>query len=152
MLNPPKLKLLSCLIIACLFLITSVNNSRSAVSHQPSTPLSTKIAADELYKMIQDGADIVLIDARREADFKEGHIPSAISLPADKVDAESLAQYADNMNKKLVFYCADTNCTASRIGAAKAIGAGYKYVYEFPGGYADWKKCGYDFTKPQLTK
>ena len=137
--------------LALLFLSLSVTSSPAAAS-TASAPTSTAISAEELYKMVKDGADIIMIDARTADKFREGHIPGAISMPADQVNAESLAEHAENMNKKFVFYCADTTCPASRIAAAKAIGAGYIYVYEFPGGYADWKSHGYDYTKPQLTK
>ncbi len=140
------------LILACLFIISSVS---AAIAVQPlssSAPQSIVITAEELNKMMADGADFILIDARYEQMFKDGHIPGAISIPADKVNAESLAEHTEDMNRKLIFYCADTTCPASRIGAAKAIGAGYKYVYEFPGGIAEWKEHKYSITKAQLKK
>ena len=133
-----------CLILAYLFLILSVSPALTA----EKSP--TIISIYELHNMVEDGTDFVLIDARTEDLFKTGHIPGAISLPADKVNSESLAEHADDMNKKLVFYCADTSCPASRISAAKAIGAGYKYVYELPGGFAEWKNESYSVTKAQL--
>ena len=130
-------------LILCLFIILPF------AANAGSSPQTIDITADELHKMMEDGASLVLIDARYDKMYKEGHIPSAISLPADKVDSESLSKIAESMNSKLVFYCADTKCPASRIGAAKAIGAGYKYVYEFAGGYAEWKQHGYDVVVPK---
>ena len=120
----------------------------SVAKNSYSTENVSQITAEELNKMIEDKADFILIDARPEQMFKQEHITGAISLPADKVDAQTLAKLSDNMEKKLVFYCADTHCPASRIAAAKAFGAGYKYVYEYLGGIAQWKEVGYK-TAPQ---
>ena len=113
-------------------------------------PHPTAITADELHKMINDGANFTLIDARPDKSFREGHIPGAISMPAEDVNAETLAIQADNMDKRLVFYCTGLNGSASHIGAAKAIGAGYKYVYEYSGGVTGWKEHGFNVTKAQL--
>ena len=103
----------------------------------------SQISGEELHKMIEDNADFILIDARGTEEFKKEHIAGAINLPANKVDAETLEKLSDNMEKKLVFYCSSTKCTASRIASAKAFGAGYKYVYEYLGGLADWKEQKY---------
>lgn len=57
----------------------------------------------------------------------EGYVPS--ELPADKA-------------KSLVFYCANTACSASNEAAAKAILAGYTNVKVLPEGIAGWVKAG----------
>lgn len=98
------------------------------------------ISVDEMHKMVEDKANFTIIDTRYEKHFNDCHILGAINIPADKVNAQTLAQVAESVDSKLVFYCADTNCPASRIGAAKAIGAGYKYVYEFSGGIKEWEE------------
>lgn len=135
-------------LLACLFLLVSVSPSQAVVPNQNAN--ASHINASELKKMLDDGADLLLVDARNEELYKDGHIPGAVNIPADKVNSESLAVYAEDMNKKLVFYCSDTSNPSGRIGAAKAIGAGYKYVYELYGGYSEWKKNGYNVTKAQL--
>jgi len=104
------------------------------------------ISAEEMHKMVEDKANFTIIDARYEKHYKLEHIPGAINIPADKVNAETLAAVAPDMNAKLAFYCTDVDCTASRIGAAKAIGAGYKYVYEFLGGIKEWKEHNFPVT------
>ena len=143
-------KTMNYLLPACLLIILTVSPSLAITPKAPPASKATHITAEEVNKMFEDQADFLLIDARYDELFKDGHIPGAISLPADVVNAETLAEHSDDMSKKLVFYCQDINCPASRIGAAKAIGAGYKYVYEFSGGYEDWKSHGYKVTKAQL--
>jgi len=104
------------------------------------------ISAEEMHKMVGDKANFTIIDARYEKHYQAEHIPGSINIPADKVNSETLAEIAPDINAKLVFYCSDTECTASRIGAAKAIGAGYKYVYEFLGGIKEWKEHKFPVT------
>ena len=145
-----RMNIINSLRLSCLLVIFSAIPAMATMPDHSSAPQSIVITADELNKMIQDNASFVLIDARYDELFTSGHIPGAINIPADQVNSGTLAEHAEDMNTKLIFYCSDTHCPASRIGAAKAIGAGYKYVYEFPGGYADWQTHGYDVTKAQL--
>lgn len=107
-------------------------------SHEPQV-----ISAETINKMMHDDANLRLIDARREKDYWEEHIEGALSLPATEVNAQSLAEVVRNMETKLIFYCQNTKCQASRIAGSKAIGAGYRYVYEYSGGIEDWKDHDY---------
>ena len=88
--------------------------------------------------------ELVLIDARDEKSFKEGHIESAINMRPDAVNKESLAKLAKSMDAKLVFYCANVECPASSKAANKAAELGYKNIYKFTGGIAAWKTSGYE--------
>lgn len=105
------------------------------------------ISGATIKKMLDDKAAFQLIDARRKTDFDAEHIVGAISLPATDVNAESLAKISDDVNSKFVFYCQNPKCQASPIAAGKAIGAGYKYVYEYRGGIDDWKAADYETAK-----
>lgn len=101
------------------------------------------ISAETLYKMILDGAEVTIIDSRRSEDFEKEHITGAIGLSVTDTNAKTLSEVAPDVSKKIVFYCQNVKCQSSVIAASKAIGAGYKYVYEFTGGIEEWKKQGY---------
>lgn len=101
------------------------------------------ISAENLKKMSDDSAHFVLIDARRAKDYKKEHIIGSINLPALDVNSKTLAEIAPENKTKLVFYCQNLKCSASHIAASKALGAGYKYIYEFSGGIESWKQHGY---------
>lgn len=64
------------------------------------------ITADELKKMIDGKEKMVLVDARGEMDYKQGHIPTAINIPPEKflMIQELLPEDKDAF---LVFYCRD---------------------------------------------
>jgi rhodanese-related sulfurtransferase len=103
------------------------------------------ISAAELKKWIETGKDFILIDARDPEDYKEGHIPGAVSL--------MLSQIEENGGKKLekgkdiVIYSKDINCPASGLVSKKLDGLGYLSVYNYDPSYADWISKGYPVAK-----
>ena len=73
--------------------------------------------------------------------MKQGIVPGATVLASyDKYDVAKVLP-ADK-NAKLVFYCANTQCTASHDAAKLAMTSGYKEVYVMSEGIAGWKKAG----------
>jgi len=65
------------------------------------------IGADELKKLMDAKKQIVLVDARTEQEFAEGHIPTAINIPPEKVNGiDTLLPKIKTV--PLVFYCRGT--------------------------------------------
>jgi rhodanese-related sulfurtransferase len=84
---------------------------------------------------------IVLVDARTHEAFAAGHIPGAVSLPAN-FTAEEIADFQQNYPKTtpIVVYCASVQCPLSRRLAARLSQQhGYVEVRDMPGGYAEWR-------------
>ena len=75
--------------------------------------------------------NVVVVDARDEESFKEGHIDGAVSLAAG-------ATLPEDKNMTLVFYCGGTKCPLAEREAKKAMAEGYKNVIVYSGGWADW--------------
>jgi rhodanese-related sulfurtransferase len=84
----------------------------------------------------------VVLDANNP-DFraKNGVIPGARLLTSfRKYDVEKELPVAKD--SKLVFYCANTHCSASQAAAEKALSAGYTDVNVLPDGLMGWKQAG----------
>jgi len=65
------------------------------------------ITADELKKMLDNKAKLVLVDARTVLEFGQGHIPLAINVPPEKLG--SISEVLPKNKKTLVvFYCRGT--------------------------------------------
>ena len=126
------------MIFAIAMLITVLNLPAFSAE---KTEIET-VSAENLKKMMDDKAHFILIDARKAEDYNKEHIVSAISLPATDVNSETLQKIAPEVTTKLVFYCQNLRCQASHIAASKALGAGYKYLYEFGAGIDGWKELG----------
>lgn len=85
--------------------------------------------------MIDSGQkDLVLIDVREEAEYREGHIPTAINIPA-----ETFASKQDILQKekKIVVYC--NTGSRSYMAYRKLIKMAYPTIYQTL--YADWKEA-----------
>ena len=90
----------------------------------------------------KDSANVAIFDANNDKTrTKNGVIPGAKILSSyDSYDVakELPADHA----KKLVFYCANTQCSASHEAAEKASTAGYTDVSVMVDGIEGWKKAG----------
>lgn len=77
----------------------------------------------------------------------EGVIRGAILLTSSS-QFDPATELPKAKDGALVFYCANTKCTASHQAAKKAIEAGYTNVAVMPDGIAGWKKAGQPTSKP----
>jgi len=81
------------------------------------------------------------VDANGESTRKHmGVVPGAVLLS----DSENyqLAELPKDKGTPLVFYCANTACSASHQAAEKAVTAGYEHVEVMGDGIAGWVKAG----------
>jgi len=104
-------------------------------------PVEINLAA---VKLFSDAAGAVIIDAREDYEYAEGHIPGAISMPYDEVSAEPerLADL-DAGGRPIIVYCGGGACELSLTLAWDLISAGQSKVVVFMGGYPEWQEAGY---------
>lgn len=62
------------------------------------------IDAEQLKSRLQGKQKVVLIDARPEEEYQQGHIPGAINIRADRIKDET-ALLPKNKKSALIFYC-----------------------------------------------
>jgi len=86
--------------------------------------------------------EFVLFDARGSDSYQEAHIPTALSLPYDRVYEEAQL-LPSNKDMLIVFYCQHETCGLSPQAAEKARALGYNHVVVYLAGIDDWKKAGY---------
>jgi rhodanese-related sulfurtransferase len=62
------------------------------------------IGAEELKKMMDVKKQVIVVDARTEKEFRDGHVPSAINIPPERI--RDIATLLPKDKKGLiVFYC-----------------------------------------------
>jgi rhodanese-related sulfurtransferase len=86
----------------------------------------------ELSRLIREhNNDFVLVDVRDESEYKEGHIPSAINIPAETfaLNSEALPK-----EKKIVVYC--NTGSRSYMAYRKLIKLAYGDIYQAL--FAEW--------------
>ena len=92
------------------------------------------INAEKAKEMMETLEEFVLIDARTEEEFSEGHIPGAIVIPHGEIRERAEAELPEK-NIPVFVYCRSGNRSKT---AAKALSSlGYSEIYEF-GGIIDW--------------
>jgi rhodanese-related sulfurtransferase len=92
--------------------------------------------------MAANKEQVYVYDANTEETRKtEGVIPGATKLQ-DVTSYDAGQVLPKDKNANLIFYCANTQCTASHSAAKRAVEAGYKNVSVLADGIQGWKKAG----------
>lgn len=102
--------------------------------------MTPKITRDEL-KALLDRSEVVVVEALPEQYFAKEHIPGAIRVDFDELDAQAPERLPDR-DAAIVTYCASLTCRNSEIAANKLIALGYTNVREYAEGKADWIGAG----------
>ena len=98
-----------------------------------------EISVEDADKALQSGA--FAVDANSEKTRKKnGTVPNAIILTSSY--KYELSQLPDDKSKDLIFYCSNTNCTASDAAAERASTNGYEKVHVMREGIKGWKDSG----------
>ena len=100
-----------------------------------------KITRDELKGVLDAGEDIVLVEGLPEKYYRDGHLPGALNLPHDDVDARAPTLLPDK-SAPIVVYCASAPCRNSGIAARRLTELGYADVRDYHEGKQDWIEAG----------
>lgn len=101
-----------------------------------ATALPTPIELAELSTLLAAGTRI--LDARNPLSYAEGHLPGAISLPLEEVNAGRRLLPIWPKEQTIIVYCGGYGCDDSFTLALLLGAAGYKDLRVFAGGYPQW--------------
>ena len=103
----------------------------------------TVIDADTLKRWIDSGKSMTLVDSRVSAEYKAGHIPTALNILSTTMD-QHRGKLPANKQAAVVFYCNGwPECKKSHDAAAKAVEWGYRNVFWMREGLPAWQAKGY---------
>jgi rhodanese-related sulfurtransferase len=95
------------------------------------------VDADELMERLIEGS-VVLLDVRPEREYRAGHIPGALSVPVDALEA---ALHTLPRDREIVAYCRGPYCVFSDEAVAFVRKRGYR-AYRLRQGLPDWRAAG----------
>ncbi len=95
--------------------------------HKIITPVEAK-------KIIDENADIEIVDVRDEDELVEGYIENSILIPLDTFEENAEIKLKDK-NKKILVYCRSGRRSAMACEILDKLG--YSDVYDF-GGIINW--------------
>ena len=80
---------------------------------------------------------VTLVEALPEPHYRDLHLPTAINLPPDQVDALAATRLPDR-DAAIVVYCTNTGCGHSHDVAGRLVELGYTNVSRYAGGKEEW--------------
>ena len=106
--------------------------------------MSRIIQREELRIKLSSARRPVLVEALPEKYYVGQHLPGALHLPHDQVDALA-AGVLPEKSAEIVVYCANRQCQNSHIAAHRLSALGYTNVSVYAGGKQDWEEAGLPF-------
>ena len=116
------------LISLSLFGMTACDDANGKVSTYE------QITAEQAKTIMDTEKDYIIIDARTEEEFAEGHIKNAILIPEYEI-AERAEKELPDKEQLILVYCRSGR--RSKIASEELVKLGYTNVKEF-GGIIDW--------------
>lgn len=102
--------------------------------------MPVEITWDKVREMVSAGAQLVEVLPPRE--YGEEHLPGAISIPLKQLTPETVARL--DQEQPVIVYCWDYQCDLSPRAAWRLESLGFKEVYDYAGGKADWLANGFE--------
>lgn len=99
------------------------------------------VSKSELQKWINDKQDMLLINVLPQEAFRKQSIPGSVNVPFkdNATFVGDVERYAGSRkDKKIVVYCASTQCDASEQAAQKLTASGFTNVLTFKEGVEGW--------------
>lgn len=96
------------------------------------------ILPEELLRSLGSG-EAILLDARPEHEFRAGHIPGAVSIPVEELEARLHVLPAD---QQVIAYCRGPYCDFSDRAVETLLANGYR-ARRLSVGFPDWRAAGH---------
>ena len=94
-----------------------------------------QISQDEAKRIMDEESDYIIVDAREQSEYDEGHIKGAIVIPYTEIEQKA-EELLPNKTQLILVYCRSGR--RSKIAAQSLANMGYKNVKEF-GRIIDWQ-------------
>ena len=119
-------------ILLCIFLVACANNSSETDKGEKT--MFEQITPQEAKKIMDSDEEHIILDAREQSEFDEGHISGAILIPYTEIEKKA-EQMIPDKNAQILVYCRSGR--RSKLASESLIKLGYTNVKEF-GGIIDW--------------
>jgi rhodanese-related sulfurtransferase len=100
-------------------------------------PLIRAAEAQQLWQL----DSTLFLDVRSQAEYRDGHIPGAVSMPEEEFEQRFPELKARlERARAIVVYCKSEDCGKSLWTAVRLRGAGLIQTRIYPAGWYDWKR------------
>lgn len=98
------------------------------------------ICRDDMFARLRAG-DVIVLDVRPEAEYRAGHIPGALSVPVDELDAH-IAELPHD--REIIAYCRGPWCVYAHDAVSRLRGRGLD-ARCLEDGFPEWRSAGLPF-------
>lgn len=106
--------------------------------------MSKTITREDLLRKLLSASRPTIVEALPEKYYADKHLPGAVNMPHDAVDALAPALLRDK-DAEIVVYCANAQCKNSHIAAHRLATLGYSDVSIYREGKQDWEAADLPF-------
>lgn len=126
-------------IFMCYFIIGGCKITEEAPITENRTKAEiTLISVEEVYEIIKNNEDYIILDVRTQEEYDEGHIWGVMLIPVDELEDRLDELTEDN---PIIVHC--RSGVRSNTAANILIENGFTQVYDMGGGILDWIDKGY---------
>jgi rhodanese-related sulfurtransferase len=104
--------------------------------------MTKMINREQLKEKLDNKEAMTIIEALPQRFFDAEHLPGAINIPHDEIQARASAMLPDK-TAFIVVYCASTECRNSNIAANILEKLGYSNTFEYVEGKQHWLEAQY---------
>ena len=106
----------------------------SQAKGNPQEASFVNITAEKAKQLMDTEENYIILDVRTQEEYDQGHIPGAILIPDNRIDADAEKILTDQ-NQLILVYCRSGR--RSKLAAERLVQLGYTNIKEF-GGILDW--------------
>lgn len=122
------------MISLCLFGVCGCNGEKPKENMIETKNSYEQITANQAKELMEKETGYIIIDARTQEEFDEGHIEGAILIPEYEISQRAEKELPDK-DRLILVYCRSGR--RSKIASQALVDLGYTNVKEF-GGIIDW--------------
>ena len=106
----------------------------SQAKGNPQEASFVNITAEKAKQLMDTEENYIILDVRTQEEYDQGHIPGAILIPDNRIDADAEKVLTDK-NQLILVYCRSGR--RSKLAAERLVQLGYTNIKEF-GGILEW--------------
>lgn len=115
--------------------IENIDESNNHIEEETKIPEIVQISSEEVYEIIIEEKDFLILDVRMTEEYIEGHIEGAELIPVSDLESR-LNELPED--KPIIVYCRSGK--RSKTAANILIENGFKEIYDMGGGILDWQE------------
>jgi len=104
--------------------------------------MTKTITREQIKEKLDTQAPVTIIEALPQKYFDAEHLPGALNLPHDEIEARAPDMLPDK-NAFIVVYCASTVCRNSKIATDTLERMGYTNAFEYVEGKQHWLEVNF---------